>query len=219
MSSRRSGGSGSKGIKKSGRSAARALTILAVAPGSFLLLRHGRRPSLYPMKPSRLTISQHSLQQLIQSLSTHRVNTLTELCRIERAAASCDNEADARAFQEPMTASWVHYVTSKQFLTELRGLTRNYPFSGEVVADAYARVLADPQSNRSWNLAWLCLVKMREDGLVAEHAASQAVGQDMWGTVQPSAEEVQQLAACFEYEWNTAVDTMLRHWSMAPTWY
>ncbi|CAM1506181.1 Fc.00g058220.m01.CDS01 [Cosmosporella sp. VM-42] len=170
------------------------------------------------MKRTQLT-SQSSIQQLITSLSTHRINTLTELCRIERTAASCTNETDARAFQEPMTSAWVHYVTSNQFLTELRGLTQNYPFSGTIVEDAYARVRADPQSNRSWNLAWLCLMKMREDGMVAEYAASEAMKQEMWGDMVPTEDEVKQLAACFEYEWNGAVDTMLRHWTFAPTWY
>jgi hypothetical protein len=62
-----------------------------------------------------------------------------------------------------MTAAWDYYVTSNQFLTELRGITRNYPFSGDVVAEAQRRVRADPDSNRSWNLAWLCLMKIRDE--------------------------------------------------------
>jgi len=41
----------------------------------------------------------------------------------------------------------------------------------------------------------------------------------MWGDHQPSAEEIQQLAACFQYEWETAVQNMLRHWQATPTWY
>ena len=107
---------------------------------------------------------QTSVQQLIDSLVTHRVNTLTELCRIERIAASSEtSEADARAFQGPMTAAWDYYVNSNQFLTELRGITRNYPFSGDVVAEAQRRVRGDPDSNRSWNLAWLCLMKVRDE--------------------------------------------------------
>ena len=103
------------------------------------------------------------MRHLIESLETHRVNTLTELCRIERAAASCEDEADAQAFQEPMTAAWEHYVNSNQLLSELRGLTANYPFCGDLVSDAVARVRNDPDSNRSWNLAWLCLVKISEE--------------------------------------------------------
>jgi hypothetical protein len=91
------------------------------------------------------------------------VNTLTELCRIERVAATCDNEEDAIAFQEPMTTAWNYYVTSNQFLTELRGLTRNYPISGDLMREALGLVQNDPQSNRSWNLAWLCLTKIRDE--------------------------------------------------------
>lgn len=164
-------------------------------------------------------ISQSSIRQIVNSLSTHRVNTLTELCRIERIAASCDNAADARAFQEPMTAAWTYYVTSQQFLTELHGLTRSYPFAGDVLAEAHARVRADPESNRSWNLAWLCLMKIHEDGLIPAYAAAEASKPEMWGSYAPSADEVGQLAACFEQEWTAAVDTMLRHWTFSPTWY
>lgn len=104
-----------------------------------------------------------SIRNLIESLQTHRVNTLTELCRIERVAASCDSEDDARAFQEPMTAAWRYYVNSNQMLSELRGLTSSYPFCGDILTQARLLVDNDPDSNRSWNLAWLCLVKIRDE--------------------------------------------------------
>lgn len=61
-----------------------------------------------------------------------------------------------------MTAAWTYYVDN-QLLTELRGLTRSYPACAELVADAASRVRNDPESNRSWNLAWLCLVKIRDE--------------------------------------------------------
>ena len=77
-------------------------------------------------------------------------------------AASCENEEDAQAFQEPMTGAWNYYVTSNQFYTELSGLTRNYPISADLVNDALYRVQSDPNSNRSWNLAWLCLTTMKD---------------------------------------------------------
>ncbi|RDA93301.1 hypothetical protein CP533_2022 [Ophiocordyceps camponoti-saundersi (nom. inval.)] len=160
-----------------------------------------------------------SVMQLIDCLTTHRVNTLTELCRIERIAASCEDEADATAFQKPMTAAWVHYVTSHQLLTELRGLTKNYPFSGDVVREAHRRVRADPNSNRSWNLAWLCLRKIKDDGLVAAFAAVEAGKPEMWASTRPSAEDVARLVACFEHEWDSAVNTLLRHWQRAPAWF
>ncbi|KAL6694444.1 hypothetical protein J3F84DRAFT_44432 [Trichoderma pleuroticola] len=160
-----------------------------------------------------------SVQQLIDSLNTHRINTLTELCRIERIAATCDSEAEARAFQQPMTSAWIHYVSSNQFLTELRGLTRNYPLSADIVAEAHRRVRSDPESNRSWNLAWLCLTRMRDDGLVRIFSDAEARKPEMWGGKGPSEKMVQQLATCFEDEWRAAIETMLRHWATPPTWY
>ncbi|KAK8132291.1 hypothetical protein PG999_000464 [Apiospora kogelbergensis] len=196
-------------------------------------------------KKSRPTHS--SIQQHIESLETHRVNTLTELCRIERVAAACENEEDSRAFQTPMTQAWSYYVTtSQQFLTELRGLSPNYPFCAELVSEARRRVLEDPESNRSWNLAWLCLTKMQDEyvprhartktlrisvwlyytdymnqhsGLVQFYASSESWRKEMWQDRSPTEEEADQLAQCFEYEWAQAVDTMLRHWPNSPTWY
>ncbi|KDN65355.1 hypothetical protein CSUB01_08377 [Colletotrichum sublineola] len=176
----------------------------------------GHRSSKSSKKPKAV---QRSVQQLIDSLETHRVNTLTELCRIERVAATCENEEDALAFQGPMTSAWDYYVNSNQFLTELRGLTRSYPMCGDIIYDAHARVRNDPNSNKSWNLAWLCLVKIQEDDLVSGYAALEASKSEMWGGREPSPDEAAQLGACFEYEWNKAVDTMLRHWSIPPTWY
>jgi hypothetical protein len=41
----------------------------------------------------------------------------------------------------------------------------------------------------------------------------------MWGDMVPNQTQLDQLAARFEYEWNLAVQTMLRHWAMTPTWY
>jgi hypothetical protein len=78
-------------------------------------------------------------------------------------AAACESEQDALAFQEPMTAAWSYYVSSNQMLSELRGLTPNYPFCGDILTRAQVQVRSDPESNRSWNLAWLCLVKMNDE--------------------------------------------------------
>jgi len=72
-------------------------------------------------------------------------------------------EEDARAFQGPMTAAWAYYVNSNQMLLELRGFTPNYFFSGELLDHARKLVREDPESNRSWNMAWLCLVKITEE--------------------------------------------------------
>ncbi|SPO00262.1 uncharacterized protein DNG_03107 [Cephalotrichum gorgonifer] len=168
--------------------------------------------------PKKIKGVHTSFRQLIESLETHRVNTLTELCRIERVAATC-NEADAAAFQGPMTAAWDYYVTSNQLLLELRGLTRSYPFSADVLYEARVRVGGDPASNRSWNMAWLVLRKMRDDGLVGAFAAVEAEKKEMWGDTEPSVDDVAKLAAYFEYEWGRAINTMLRHWRTPPTWY
>ncbi|KAL3418804.1 hypothetical protein PVAG01_09025 [Phlyctema vagabunda] len=160
--------------------------------------------------------TQQSTAQLITSLNTHRINTLTELCRIERVAAAASPE-DQLLFQEPMTQAWTHYVTSHQLLNELRGLTRNYPFSGDLLDDAKWRVSNDPDSNRSWNYAWLCLVKIQDDGLIDAYAASEASKPEMWGGRLPETQEADQLAACFSWEWNEATEQMLRHWDTPPT--
>jgi hypothetical protein len=39
---------------------------------------------------------------------------------------------------QPMTAAWAHYVNSNNLLNELRGLTRNYPFSSDLLDEAKA---------------------------------------------------------------------------------
>ncbi|ROT40968.1 hypothetical protein SODALDRAFT_322209 [Sodiomyces alkalinus F11] len=160
-----------------------------------------------------------SLQELIDALLTHRVNTLTELCRIEKVAAACERAEETQAFQEPMTLAWNYYVTSNQFLMELQGLTRAYPFHGDIVHDAHMQVRSDPDSNRSWNLAWLILTKIKEENLISEYAALEANKPEMWGGRDPSPQEAQQLRMLFEDEWTRAVNRMLRHWTSPPTWY
>ncbi|ESZ96604.1 hypothetical protein SBOR_2971 [Sclerotinia borealis F-4128] len=167
------------------------------------------RSSLYPE-------TQQNTAQLIESLNTHRVNTLTELCRIERIAAT-SNEEEMRLFQEPMTAAWTYYVTSNNLLNELRNLTRNYAFSSELLDDSKWRVSSDPNSNRSWNYAWLILIKIQDDGMIQTYATSEAIKPEMWGGRLPEAEEAVQLAACFTYEWQEALGQMLRHWDTPPT--
>ncbi|KAK4169622.1 hypothetical protein QBC43DRAFT_340274 [Cladorrhinum sp. PSN259] len=161
---------------------------------------------------------QQSARQIIESLLTHRINTLTELCRAERFAATASQD-EAQAFQEPMTAAWNYYVSSNQMLTELHGLTPNYPFSNDIYTHAQQLVRNDPESNRSWNFAWLVLQKIVDDNLISSYAEMEASQPAMWDGAQPTAEQVQQLAACFVYEWSGAVQRMLQHWQVAPTWY
>lgn len=95
-------------------------------------------------------------QQLVEALRTHRINTLTELRRVERLFAS----AGEKELTEPMTSAWLYYVNSNTLLAELRALTKNYPFSSECLEDAKRRVYQDPASNRSWNFCWLVLNKV-----------------------------------------------------------
>ena len=109
------------------------------------------------MTTANLSFIQNDKNQLIHSLRTHRIRTLTELRRIERLFAQFD-EAE---FCEPMTSAWAHYVNSNNLLSELRGLTRNYPFSSKLLDEAKWMVIEDPASQRSWNYCWLVLTKIQ----------------------------------------------------------
>jgi len=53
--------------------------------------------------------------------------------------------------------------------------------------------------------------------MIEAYAVSEAQKPEMWGGRDPSAEEAQQLADCFAYEWNEALRQMLRHWATPPT--
>ncbi|KAF2017410.1 hypothetical protein BU24DRAFT_440390 [Aaosphaeria arxii CBS 175.79] len=150
--------------------------------------------------------------QMIHALQSHRVNTLIELRRIEKAFARLGSPD----VTEPMTTAWSYYVNSHGLLTELRGLTRDYPFSSECVEEAKRRVYADPQSNRSWNFCWLVLSKIRDDELIQYYAQYQAEDPSMWGYHEPSDDDVMRLSQAFMAEWNTAVNHMLRHWDQPP---
>jgi hypothetical protein len=80
-----------------------------------------------------------------------------------------------------MTAAWAHYVDSNNLLNELRGLTKNYPFSSDLLDEAKVAcprlsapkradslcpqrlVVSDPASVRSWNYCWLVLLKIEKE--------------------------------------------------------
>ena len=53
--------------------------------------------------------------------------------------------------------------------------------------------------------------------MIETYASSEAAKPEMWGGRVPETEEAQQLAACFAWEWNEALDQMLRHWDVPPT--
>ena len=95
---------------------------------------------------------------MISSLNDRRVNTLVDLRRIERAlAASWTPDVNVA-----MTSAWAHYVNSNNLLSELRALTRSYPCASECLDEAKWAVISDVQSSRSWNYAWLVLVKAKD---------------------------------------------------------
>lgn len=53
--------------------------------------------------------------------------------------------------------------------------------------------------------------------MIETYAASEAAKPEMWGGRLPDTEEAAQLAACCAWEWNEALDQMLRHWDVPPT--
>ncbi|KAJ9294568.1 hypothetical protein DTO271G3_6836 [Paecilomyces variotii] len=176
---------------------------------------------------------QQDKSQLIQSLRTHRINTITELRRVEKVFAQLGS-ADVT---EPMTSAWLHYVNSNNLLNELRGLTKNYHFSSECLDEAKWLVSTDPQSCRSWNYCWLILTKIQEKSvssswvlismaptltpsnrqLIPKHARILAEKPAMWGDKQPTPELIEWLSNECIKEWTAAVQLMLRHWETPPT--
>ncbi|PGH11776.1 hypothetical protein AJ79_04677 [Helicocarpus griseus UAMH5409] len=155
---------------------------------------------------------QQNKQQLINSLRTHRINTVIELRRVERALA----QYDPKEVTEPLSNAWLHYVNSNNLLSELRSLTKNYPFSSECLDEAKALVVADPQRSRSWNYCWLVLHKLQEKQLIPKHAKQIAAKPVMWGGRAPTSMEVEQLSNAFVVEWTTALCQMLRRWDQPP---
>lgn len=68
-------------------------------------------------------------------------------------------------------------------------------------------------------LLWKAEPNLENSNLIATYAAVEATRREMWGGRDPDPAEAEQLARCFEYEWHTAVTTMLKHWPKSPTWY
>lgn len=108
---------------------------------------------------TRDLIVQIEKAQLIRSLQTHKVNTMTELRRIEKIFEG----ANSAETVDPMSSAWSHYVNSHQLLSELRALTKNYPFSSECLDEAKCLAIEDSANNRSRNFCWLVLSKIRKE--------------------------------------------------------
>lgn len=53
--------------------------------------------------------------------------------------------------------------------------------------------------------------------MIDTYATSEAALPGMWGGRTPDENETRELAACFSYEWNAALEQMLRHWTTPPT--
>ncbi|EEA26861.1 hypothetical protein PMAA_017750 [Talaromyces marneffei ATCC 18224] len=107
-----------------------------------------------------------NIQSIVDALSSRRINTLTELRRMERIllAAVQPHVTDLResSLVEVLASTWLNYVQNNNLLSELRNLTRDYPFSSELLDEAKGLVMADPERTQSWNFAWLVLVKIDE---------------------------------------------------------
>jgi hypothetical protein len=171
-------------------------------------------PTRPPTLCSRmLTLTQAEKHETILALQQHRINTLPSLRRVELAFAALNTPDVA----EPMTAAWTYYVSSHGLLTELRALTRSCPFSSHCVEEAKRRVYADPESNCSWNLAWLVLRKIKDDQLVAYYAQYQAAQPASWGGRTPKEEQAKDFSDKLQREWKGALRQMLRYWEEPPT--
>ncbi|KAM5443254.1 hypothetical protein MferCBS31731_001571 [Microsporum ferrugineum] len=154
----------------------------------------------------------HDKEQLIHSLRSHRINTLMELRRAEKALVPLGTPD----IYEPLATAWLHYVNSNNLLSELRSLTKDYPFSSECLDEAKALVNHDPASSRSWNYCWLVLQKIQDQQLISKHAWGAAAKPEMWGGCTPDAGAMGNLANVLLVEWTRAVQLMLRHWEISP---
>lgn len=53
--------------------------------------------------------------------------------------------------------------------------------------------------------------------MIQAYSLSEAQKPEMWGGQVPDSSDAEQLAACFAYEWEEALEKMLRHWDTPPT--
>ncbi|KAL9599639.1 MAG: hypothetical protein Q9219_003723 [cf. Caloplaca sp. 3 TL-2023] len=150
-------------------------------------------------------LSKADKDRLVTSIRSHSINTLPELRRIERIFAAL-NAPDT---VEPMKNAWIYYVNSHNLLNELRGLTKNFPFSSECLDEAKARVSGSPGGA---NHCWKVLKYIQNQSLIPRHARLLAAKPAMWGSRQPSAAEIQQLATACANTWTQALTILLRHW-------
>ncbi|PCG94522.1 Hypothetical protein PENO1_052370 [Penicillium occitanis (nom. inval.)] len=163
-----------------------------------------------------------NIESIVDALSSRRINTLTELRRMERIllAAVQPQVTDLResSLVGVLASAWLNYVQNNNLLNELRNLTRNYPFSSELLDEAKTLVTADPEHSHSWNFAWLVLNKIEEKNLIDKHARVLATCPDMWGGSLPQEEMISMLEGKCREDWKMAVGIMLRHWETQPVY-
>ncbi|KAI2632860.1 hypothetical protein GGS21DRAFT_491363 [Xylaria nigripes] len=194
---------------------------LSIHPETSKAAKRKLEPSSTPYRRpiDVLTMARPTTHQMTEWLQSRKIRTLSELCRIERFVMELEDEEEKRSVTAHLAAAWDSYVDSNQLLVELRGLTRNYPVSVGLQDEARRSVSDDANSIRSWNQAWLCLVKIRDENLVLACAQAEAQKPEMWGGRKPSEDEAEQLTQHFVYEWGQAVTNLLRHWEKEPVWY
>lgn len=130
---------------------------------SYIYLQ-GERQTLILKQPQHM---ESNIQSIVDALSSRRINTLTELRRMERIllAAVQPHVTNLResSLVGVLASAWLNYVQNNNLLNELRNLTRDYPFSSELLDEAKALVMAAPERSHSWNFAWLVLAKIEEE--------------------------------------------------------
>lgn len=112
-------------------------------------------------------VMEQDIESIVDALRSRRINTLTELRRMERilVAAIQPHISDLRhsSLVGVLASAWLTYVQGNNLLSELRNLTRDYPFSSNLLDEAKGLVDVDPERNRSWNYAWLVLKKIMQE--------------------------------------------------------
>ncbi|KAL8906274.1 MAG: hypothetical protein Q9171_006334 [Xanthocarpia ochracea] len=149
-----------------------------------------------------------SLPALLQSLRSHTINTLPALRRTERLIASLPPSTPNKSeITKALNEAWIYYVDYHSLLNELRGLTKNYPFSESCLEEAKNGV-----SKGQGNYCYGVLKRIKDRGLIPPHARALAARPAMWGGRKPSATEMHKLATACESEWTRVLAILLRYW-------
>ncbi|KAI4261372.1 MAG: hypothetical protein L6R42_003430 [Xanthoria sp. 1 TBL-2021] len=149
-----------------------------------------------------------SLPALLHSLRSRTINTLPALRRTERLIASLPPSTPNKPeIAKALNEAWIYYVDYHSLLNELRGLTKNYPFSESCLEEAKRGV-----SKGSGNYCYGVLRRVKDQGLIPTHARALAARPAMWGGRKPTSTEIHKLASACEGEWTRVLAIVLRHW-------